>query len=330
MSIFAGDVIIKTMLELAMDDMRKKPWLIEDVFSDFIENPILAAKYGMNEINNAKDFIKNNKINYYMSARMDKEEFPAITISLGPSPEDKQLATLGDQTVDSQDFTPSQIDQPIKYIIPPFKIDSYDKATGIITLPESLEGYQYISAGMIIIDPKTGGGFIINEKVGTSGLQIAAGSKLPAKELAIIPQYQLYRARREGIKSQETYQIGVHVHGDPAFLMYLFPIVKYGILRYREALLEANNFQNSTISCSDLINNDAFQSDKVYSRFITISGVVEETWLKTPQRFIESLALEQNVGTTEMPVIESGIKILSQKAPPEYDTEDDSWTTVDE
>jgi hypothetical protein len=328
MSIFVGDLILRTALELAIDDFRKNPWLIEDVFSDLIENPILAQKYGMKEVTRAKELIANNKISYYTSLGIDKEEFPAITIAPGNNAEDRDLATLGDQTVDSEDFTPQEIGQPIKFIAPPFKIESYDKVNGIITLPESFEGYQYISPGMIILDPTTGGGFVITEKTGTMGLKIAPNSKLPSKELAIAPQYCLYRAKREGAKSQVTYNIGVHVHGDASLLMLLFPIVKYSLWRYKEVLLEACNFQNTRISCSEPYQNSAFQADNVYSQVITITGIVEESWLKTPQRFIESAVLEENTGTDEEPVINPGIKILSKKAPPAY--YDDIWTTIDE
>ena len=48
--IFQGDLIIKTAVELAIDDMRKNPWVIEDVFSSLVENPILKQKYGLKEI----------------------------------------------------------------------------------------------------------------------------------------------------------------------------------------------------------------------------------------------------------------------------------------
>ena len=40
--------------------------------SDFIENPYLAQKYGMKEIQRAKEFFFNNKIHILMHHRIDK------------------------------------------------------------------------------------------------------------------------------------------------------------------------------------------------------------------------------------------------------------------
>jgi hypothetical protein len=182
---------------------------------------------------------------------------------------------------------------------------------------------------MLLVDPTTGGAFIINGKAGVNGLQITAGSVLPSGELAIIPQYHLYKARRERAISQEQYTIGCHTHGDPSTLIFLFSLVKYSLYRYREGLLEHNNFQISNLSCTDMIKNDQMTEENVYSRWITLSGQVEESWVKTPFRAIEAIDLN-NPDRPEGVVFDSGIKILSKDAPENIDNEDDIWVTVDE
>ena len=324
MSLFNGDLIIKTAIELILEDVRKNPWIIEDIFSDLLENPILAKKYGMAEISRAKEFISSNNVAVYMKGRIDKQEFPCITIALGESSEDKTLATLGDLDIDTQDYTPDEIDKPIQYMVPPFTPVSYNSTTGIIEVPTDVASYIYINQGMIAVDPATGNGWIINGKAGVNGFQIAAGSMLTGTKIGVVPQYQLYRAKRERIISQESYNIGCHVEGDQSTLIFLFGVIKYGLLRYREALLEHNNFQLSTISCTDMVRNDAFGIDNVFSRFITLSGQVEESWIKTPMRIIESV-VNQGSG------LEKGIVILSNlDSPPSYDTEDDAWVTIED
>ena len=323
--IFPGDIIIKQMISLAIDDIRKNPWIVEDIFRSLIENPLLKDKYGLKEVTRAKEFILNNEINYFMSLRLDKEIFPCITIDIGSSNEDDNLATLGDQTPFVEDLTPEEIGQPIKYIIQPFDIVSYDKTTGLVEIPADIEDYQYIDTGMVAVDPETGNGFIIQGKGGVNGFLIEIGSNLPKGKLGIIPQYQLYQARRERAISQETYTIGMHVHGDPSTLIFLFSIVKYALYRYREALLEHENFQLSRLSCSPMSKNQIFQTENVFSRFITLRGQVEESWVKTPYRFIEAIDL----GKVE--TLDTGIKIISNKnSPAELDTEDDVWVTIEE
>lgn len=328
--IFQGDIIFKTCVELILEDMRKNPWLIEDVFSSLIENPLLNKKYGMAEVNRAKEFILNNKIPVYLKGRVDKQEFPCVTISIGPSNEADELATLGDLSTEIEELYPEEINQAIKYIIPPFDVVSYDKTTGIVEIPDSVEDYTYISEGMVAVDPKTGNGLIIQGKAGENGFQVIAGSELPGNKLGIVPRYQLYRARRERAISKEQYNIGCHSHGDPSTLIFLFSVVKYGLFRYRQSLLEHENFQLSSLSVTDMIKNDSFDVENVYSRFITLRGQVEEYWIKAPYRIIEATDLSENTGTSEEEVLDKGIKILSQEAPDEYDGDEQLWVTIED
>ena len=329
MSVFQGDLIIKTTVELAIEDIRKNPWIIYDIFSDVAENPLLSQKYGLQEITRAKEFILNNNIAIYMRHRLDKMEYPCITISIGNSNEDKSLATLGDQSVDFEEYDGSDIGRPIKFLVKPFQPISYDKATGIVEIPSTVTEYRYLDKGMLLVDPTTGGAFIINGKAGINGLQIAAGSELPGGELAVIPQYHLYKARCERAISQEQYTIGCHTHGDPSTLIFLFSLVKYSLYRYREGLLEHNNFQLSNLSCTDMIKNDQMQEENVYSRWITLSGQVEESWIKTPFRFIEAVELN-DPDRPDSVIFDAGIKILSKDAPLSIDSEEEIWVTIDD
>lgn len=326
MAIFAGDVIIKTAIELGLEDLKKNPWIIEDIFSDFIENPFLKKKYGMKEIDRAKEFFFNNKIHIFLHHRLDKEEFPCVTIGVGQSIEDGSLATLGDMTPFVNELDPSDINKPLTFIVPSFVPQSYDKPTGTLTMPES-EGYQYISEGMILVDVDTGSGFIVRGKLAPNKILITPDTELNGTNYAIAPKYQFYRARNERIISQETYTIGCHAHGDPSTLLFLYAVVKYCLLRYREGLLEYNNFQLSTITSSEMLENSEFTSDKVYSRYITLRGQAEETWLKTPFRVIEAVSADVD-GMEE----DGGIKIYSNEITIEDSEEslNDVWKTIDE
>ena len=323
--IFQGDIIIKTAIELAIDDMRKNPWVIEDVFRSLVENPILKWKYGLKEVARAKEFILNNKIPIYMRHRVDKQEFPCVTISVGASQEDKSLATLGDQSTIVESYDPSDIGKSIKFIIPSFDPVSYDPSTGIVEVPENIEEYQFISEGMIAVNPEDGQGFFIIEKAGVNGFRIAVNSVLTGSKLAIVPRYALYRARRERAISQESYNIGCHTEGDASTLIFLHSVVKYALYRYREGLFEHNNFQLSRLSSTDLVKNDAFNVENVYSRWITIAGQVEESCIKTPFRVIEGIGFKDN----DADGIQTGIKFCSKDVPDDLRDANEPWITVD-
>jgi len=323
--IFQGDLIIKTAVELALSDIKKSPWLIEDIFGTLMENPYLNVKYGMKEIARAKEFILNNEIPVYMRHRIDKQEFPCVTISIGESKEDKSLATLGDQSPFVEEYGADEIGKPIKYIVSPFNPISYDPTTGIVEMPEGINEYKYIDNGMVAVDPDTGNGYIIEGKAGINGFRIITGANITSR-LGIVPQYQVYRARRERTISQESYNIGCHSEGDPSTLIFLYGVVKYALYRYREGLFEANGFQLSNLTSTDLVKNDAFAAENVYSRWVTISGQVEESWIKTPYRIIEAVDFIDEENPSEDGLTQ-GIKILSNTEPPGQG-ECDPWIAI--
>lgn len=332
--IFQGDLIIKAAVELSLDDMRKTPWVIDDVFRSLIENPILSKKYGAKELARAREFILNNNIPVYLRHRVDKQDFPCVTISIGESYEDKELATLGDLSVCTDEYSPMDIGKTIKYIIPPFNPVSYNKTTGVVEVPESIEEYLYISAGMVAVDPETGGGYTILEKVAPHSFKVAPGSDI-TKQIAVVPSVQLFKARRERAISQETYNIGCHTVGDPSELIFLYCVVKYALFRYREGLFEHNNFQLSRLRSTDLIKSDAFGVENQYSRWISISGQVEESWVKSPMRTIEAAVFKDSDGSGtgeegESDGLEQGLKILDEAPPEGVQDECDPWVIIDE
>jgi len=324
--IFQGDLIIKTAIELSLSDMRQKPWLIHDTFRSLQENPILKQKYGLKEINRAQEFILNNEIPVYMRHRLDKMEYPCITISMGPSNEDKELATLGDTSPCVEEYTPAEIGKPLAYIIPPFQYESYDSNQGLVKVPDSIEEVKYISKNMVLVDPETGNGFIIDSITGNNEIKISPGSTLPNGKVGVVPAIPLWKARRERAISQEQYNIGCHVDGDPSYLIFLYGVVKYALYRYREGLLESNNFQLSRLSSTDLIRNENLDIENGYSRWITLSGQVEESWVKAPKRYIEAMDL----ACSSDPDAPEGIKIISSKRQKGVDEQNTVWTTIDD
>jgi hypothetical protein len=327
--IFAGDLIVKTAIELGIEDLKKNDWLIDDILSDVVEIPELAKKYGIKEINSCKSWLAAANISVTMKDRPgDKDEFPCVCISLGSSNECEEDKRMGDLTAEVVDLIPSKIGKPIPYILKPFTPASYDVDAGLIELPAEIDAGQ-VAEGMILINPESGAGAVIRGLGGENGIEIDEGIDLKASKLAVVPKYQIYRARREGSFFRETYNIGCHVSGDPSQLLWLHAIVAYSLLRYREGLLEARGFIETLINSSDMVPNNSWGQpggDNVYSRYITLSGKVENTWLKTPRRVIESVKLADSTeeGFT------GGIKILSDEAPEEIKQADNLWITIDD
>jgi hypothetical protein len=320
MAIWQGDVFFRRIIELILKDIRQNPWLIDDILSDFITDPMLSGIYGQKEIQNAKKWITENEVSVFLPHRMDLEKMPCITIAIGSNSEDRSLARLSDLTHIVETLTPSQVGKVIPYIIPPFYYTSYDQATGFFEIPDSIN-LIIIEPGMAVINPDTGQGFVINKKSNT-GFFINPGTSINFNVIGIIPEYRIYKARREIATFQESVSLGCHVHGDPNALLWLHSILMYGLLRYREGVIESRNFQISNIQSTDMIRNNAFDSfgENVYSRFITITGQVENTWIKAPKSIIESINVINGV--------EAGLILINEEngeVPEIIDLKEETW-----
>lgn len=319
--IFQGDVKIRNLIALSLEEMRKSPWILDDVFSDFLEDEHLKD-YGAKEIAQIKTWFLNNRIEVLHKYRLDSQSYPCITITLGDSPEVDSEATLADLSTEVEELSPERINKPIPYIVKPFTPASY--VDGILTSPVDLDT---VSPGMLIVNPANGNAWVIETVTGLRTFKIKDSPEIDAQTVGVIPQYRVYRARRERAAFRETYQIGCHVHGDPTQLLWLWAITLYSILRYRESLLESKGMKISSVKSTDMIKDSEFQEggENIYKRWIILSGLVENSWLKSPKRVIEIAQLKDADG------ISTGVKICSNTEVPIETVDpqkDDSWITT--
>lgn len=331
--IFQGDILIKTAIELGIEDMRKNLWLIDHMLEDLTTNSYVVDKYGKKQVDACKEWFTNNNIDIYLVGRTDKDQPPCITIALGSSSEKPDMKTMADQSTETVMLMPNDINKPIPFVVKPFTVTSYDKSSGLVSLDPNTKNLDAVSAGMILVDPKTGSGFSIID-VTAEGIMISPGADLSSAQLGVVPQFQYYSARIEHTFFQEQYKIGCHAHGDPQVLLWLHSIVMYSLLRYRESLLEANGFAESVFSSSDIMDSPIFTGpggEESFDRYITITGQVEFTWIKSPRRSIESVVLKDPnppAGTNASLGYIGGIKILSNFGTPQsLDQSQESWIT---
>lgn len=327
--IFQSDLSIKTAIQLGLDDIRKDSWLIDDILGDAIGNPYLRDKYGQKQIDSCKEWFLNNQIDIYMAERRDKDRYPCITITLGTSAEKTEMKSMADQSSETVKLLPNKIGKPIPYVVKPFSGFSYDPSSGDVVIPAGTKNVEGIAEGMILVDPDTGEGFVIRD-ISEDGVVIDTGLAITASQLGVVPQYQFYEARVEHTFFQETYNIGCHAHGDPQTLLWLHSIVLYSILRYRESLLEAQGFTESSVNSSDMMSNQASTGpagEEVWTRYITLTGQVENSWIKSPRRVIEKIGLREATNSGYM----GGIKIISNLDTPDFiDESTQMWTTIED
>lgn len=325
--IFPGDAIIKAAIELGIEDMRKNLWLIDHMLEDLVANPYLKEKFGQKQVDACKEWFVNNQIDVCLRPRDDKDRLPCITIEMGSSNEKSEMKSMADQSTESVMLLPNQINKPIPYVLKPFVPVSYDEDTGEISVSDNVD-VGSVAPGMILVNPSNGNGYII-QSVGPNTIVIEADQEIDAAQFGVVPKYQYYEARIEHSFFDESYTIGCHAHGDVQPVLWLWSITKYSILRYRESLLEANGFAESSVNSGPPDLNVEFTTqggEKAYTRTLVIHGQIENSWIKSPRRIIEVVALKDRISRK---AYNGGIKILSNLDTPSFiDKSQEVWNTV--
>jgi hypothetical protein len=120
---------------------------------------------------------------------------------------------------------------------------------------------------------------------------------------------------------RETYRIGVHVHGEPMVLTWLYSIVKFALLRYKQALLEARGFERSSITWAPFAKNEAFGRENYWTRFCSITGYVRDYWPKALNESVLSSGTQLKVTTPDGRTTTS--------TPDGFDAENAPWLLTD-
>lgn len=311
--IFQADAILKSSIELMIEDMRKNVWLLDDVFSDFQNNPYLKKKFST-QIQNAKDWFLNNKIYIELGYVEDTTDLPRISIVLGPEDQDTNMSTMGDTSTESVKLLPNCIDKPIPFMVKPFTPISYNAGTGILVAPPLPDLYQ-ASVGQILVNTSTGKGFPIT-KVVNNNISIAPLSFLGTGLIAVVPKHAFWEAKIEHIWQTVQYQIICTGNGEAQTAIWLHNIAFYGLMRYKQGLLEALSLYESVFSSTALQQNPNFTNsgEAAWERTINIAGRIEQKFIKAPHRIIETAQL---IDTSPGPESEwtGGITISSNSDP---------------
>src|SRR5665213_2258564 len=200
MSIYLADIRIKAAITLGLEDIAKNDWLLADILGDTVGNEYLRRFYS-GQIESCKQWLANNRITVAMSDRDDKLEFPAITIELGESTEKAELKHLGDLSTEKVHLSPNHVNKPIPYVTNP-TAGTYTTGNaqitgsqiGIFTFSSNVD-LAIVAPGMVLADPLTGNGYVVEGVIGPNQIQLLPNLNLNAAKYGIIPKYQYYETR---------------------------------------------------------------------------------------------------------------------------------------
>lgn len=299
--ILATDILIKTALEAGLNDMRKNPWILEDVFSGLVNDQLSKKEFGWKDVRNATEwFIKETNIPVYLPYRIDTPNLPCIIVIPGQSSEMQERANLSDEGM-IEDTDPKSATYAVQYVVAPFTPKAYDKSNGQITLPDNITN-EPIAEGMFLVS-KAGKAYQIKKLIGTDTITIAPNTNENFTEAYILPPTKVWNLHRELAFMQEGFTVRLLAQSNLVHTIYLKQLVTYILFRYREAYLEARGFEVSSLSVGPVYRDETFGKDVVYACDINLNGQVQADWIK----FV----------SPKLSKVTGGIKILEGPRTPE-------------
>lgn len=291
------DLLIKSALEFAIRDLRKNTWVLDDIFGALALDPLIMDEYGHKEVKTAKEWFLNQDIPVLLQHRIaDDPPIPCISIAYMPSSEMGDRTSLADAQIVTDDFNPETAGILQRRIIDKFTPKSYVKSTGILTFPVKVD-LSSVAVGQYVVSSVSGRAYEIKGFRPKNSLLLAENINDDFTDAYVSPIYPTWNLHKELTFISEKYSIGCHTNGSASSTIWLWQIVFYSLLRYKEAFLDDRGFELSNLTSSALEKDSQFQGDNIFSKYIEISGQVQADWIKFIAPRLEKVTAQVAVGT---------------------------------
>jgi hypothetical protein len=285
LGIHQSDIVIRSAIVAALADLRANPWLLDYVFASLPQDPLTWKEYGEKDLQAAKKWFVSTEIPVSMTPRLDESHWPQITIELLESTEVVPEAIIGDinyEPVEDNDMTWPALTENFVPV-------SYTPSTGIVRLAADCQAW--LGPGMFIVD-RQGKAHEILEVTDQKTFKINPLTVADFRASVIKSHRPSWKVHVESSSFKESYRIGISCQGETVHLTWLHAIVQFALLRYKQVLLEGRGFERSTISSSQLGLDPKFETENIFTRYITISGYVRQFWPKTVAPVIDGVEFD--------------------------------------
>lgn len=306
------DLVIESVIREGLADIKASPEKLDNIFSSFTSS-FISPKYGNAEITALKAILAAKDIavvhSYYETAMQE----PCISIQLGSDVENAALAHLDDFEDDSEVARDPDDMLIVEDIIP----SSYDSTTGIIRVSDGTD-LSDVFKGQIFVDAadtELSILMVVNE-TGNKQVVVAVLSEVDITNFCYIKSsidYLQYEER--GVISNVQLVLGVHSK-DALMAKYLYILVKFFLISRKKDLIN-RNFFNLSFSGSDFTRNMQYQGDRVFTRFLTVTGKIEDNYrsdLVTPIENLDVIVIvpKDEVTTEDLGMEDSTIQVSDE------------------
>lgn len=295
MGVHLPDLIVESIIRDGIEFLKQNPDRVDDIFKP-LTRIYNQRKYGQAEIDKIKtilfsgDNTKNVAVVHSFHEAAAKS--PCYSIQLGTESESKERAHLSDFEEDVQEeLTGAALEAYEK--INPLTPTAYDPLTGKVSVPDSAD-MSLVHAQFIFVDADEVEHEIrpgVSNIDGNKFFFIAKQADVDISGPGLIKSFISYSQHEvRGDTSQVNVLIGVHTK-DALLTKYLYVILKY-IFKSRKNDLIKRGFVNSSFQGSDFTRDLRYEGDMVFTRFFTLSGMVDDTWRSDDVDLIDSVEID--------------------------------------
>lgn len=314
MSFNLPELIVESVIRDGLANLKNNPQIIDDVFSSLLAK-YNKRKYGSQEIENIKSLINKKQVNVVFAYHEVDSNVPCFSIMVGSDDEDKGRASLGDFRKDVfEDITdPDELAKLV--LVDQTIVVAWDYKSGELILSPDVDLAQ-VTKNNILVDENSIEYTVksIVDQTGFKSVFIVGGEEdsFEANDVVSIKSSLNYKKYEvNGVMSDVKLVVGVHTK-DALTTKYMYILLKHILLSRKQDLIK-RCFIVSSYSGSDFSRDQAYAGDRVYTRFLTISGKVEDSWNQSEVQLIEDIqptvlvpkATGTNAQTTESLGLES-------------------------
>jgi len=295
MSFKLPDLIVESIIRDGLNNARRDETVIEDVFQDLTLS-FASKKYGQAEIEKIKTVIRNKEVSVVHAFAINNITNPCISIHLSEDFEEESQAPMGGyQRNFTQPFTsPEKLAALVR--VPSFTPTSYDSAVGTVYVPDGVN-LAAVHKNLLFVDTDKNEFYIlggINNELGAKQFLIEAGATPTIGagcEIKSSIDYDQFLQR--GNAERTAIVLGIHTQ-EALLTKYLYTLVKYFILSRKRDMI-TRGFQLNNYSGSDFQRNQDFEANNVFSRHITLSGLVLHDWRSDKVQLIDNVDVRVKV-----------------------------------
>lgn len=273
------ELILESLIRDGFVNVRNDPKIVDDLFAQLTRD-YNNRKYGAAEVTKIKAMIEKEVAVVFSYHQVDAS-VPCISIMIGGDNESKARDHLGDYYEgQTEEITDTQELQDL-HRVDNLSAISYNPLTGKIDIGDESD-LSEVYRNMIFVD-SVGNEFPIitgiNNLDGEKSIfiQKQAEVMLDGETPMFIKSSLDYKQFEvKGVTGDVSLVLGVHTK-DALTTKYLYILLKYFILSRKTDMIKRGLYL-AMYSGSDFNRDSAYVGDQVYTRFLTITGKIDDTW----------------------------------------------------